>query len=149
VKVVIDTNIFISSVISNPDTIQALFQACRRGEIQLVLSKPLIQELGRVLHKPKIQRLHRMNDDRISQYLQSLYEGAEWVSGLSLLGVSSDPKDMMVFATALEGQVDYIVSGDQKHVLSLKSFEGIPIVSPKELLLILNRMGEQSKKNAA
>jgi predicted nucleic acid-binding protein len=47
--------------------------------------------------------------------------------------VERDFKDDMVLETAYDGKVDFIVSGDD-HLLSLKSFRGIKIVSVKEML---------------
>lgn len=40
----------------------------------------------------------------------------------------------MILECALAAEADYIVSGDKKHVLLLRAFEGIPIVSPAEFL---------------
>lgn len=49
--------------------------------------------------------------------------------------VKEDPDDNMVLECAKAGKVDYIVSND-KHLLKLKEFEGIKIVTPKEFLQI-------------
>ena len=40
----------------------------------------------------------------------------------------------MVLECALAGEADYIVSGDKKHLLPLRQFREIPIVSPAEFL---------------
>ena len=40
----------------------------------------------------------------------------------------------MVLECALAGEADYIVSGDKKHLLPLRQFRDIPIVSPAEFL---------------
>jgi predicted nucleic acid-binding protein len=45
-----------------------------------------------------------------------------------------DPQDEMVLECALAAEVDVIVSGDKKHLLSLRRFRGIPILSPSEFL---------------
>ncbi len=50
--------------------------------------------------------------------------------------VQQDPSDNRVLGAAVEGQADYIVSGDQ-HLLALGSFEGIEIVSPARFAAIL------------
>jgi len=47
-----------------------------------------------------------------------------------------DPKDMPVLAWAVAARADAIVSGD-KDLLSMKSFEGIPIITVREALLQL------------
>jgi predicted nucleic acid-binding protein len=50
--------------------------------------------------------------------------------------VKEDPEDDMVLRTAYDSKADYIVSGD-KHLLSLREFKGIRIVSVNEMLKIL------------
>ncbi len=48
-------------------------------------------------------------------------------------GVSPDPDDDKFLACALEGQADYIVTGDP-HLLNLKQYHGINILKPYEFL---------------
>ena len=40
----------------------------------------------------------------------------------------------MVVATAVAAKAEYLVTGDRKHLLSLRAYEGIQIVTPRELL---------------
>ena len=51
----------------------------------------------------------------------------------SLRGVCPDPKDDMVLECAIAAKETHVVTGDKKHLLSLKSFQGIAIVSPAVL----------------
>ena len=138
-KLVLDTNVIVSLVLRNTPPILTLMDACRQGEATLVLSRSLIQELGRVLHKPGLQRTHRYTDLQISRFLHQLTTFALIVPGDSPVEGVSDPKDMIVLATALAGRADLIVTGDKKHLLSLQSFSGIPIVTPAEAVKRLAR----------
>jgi uncharacterized protein len=52
-----------------------------------------------------------------------------------------DPADDQVLAAALAARVDAIVSGDA-HLLDLKQFQGIPIVTTAEALLRIAASGE-------
>jgi predicted nucleic acid-binding protein len=52
--------------------------------------------------------------------------------------VIEDPDDDEILACALAARADAMTSGD-RHLLALKSFRGIPILSPSELLEILER----------
>jgi len=45
-----------------------------------------------------------------------------------------DPDDEMILECALAAEADYIVSGDKRHLLPLRQFRGIPIVSPSDFL---------------
>jgi putative PIN family toxin of toxin-antitoxin system len=49
-------------------------------------------------------------------------------------GATKDPDDEMILECALAGEADYIVSGDQRHLLPLRQFRGIAIVSPADFL---------------
>jgi predicted nucleic acid-binding protein len=51
-----------------------------------------------------------------------------------MANLCADPKDDMVLECALAAQATQVVSGDKKHLLSLKQFRGISIVSPAELI---------------
>jgi uncharacterized protein len=117
-KVVIDTNVLIASMIGQSPTLRRILEGCYQHEIQLVLSKALLWEIGRVLHKPKLVRLHRMRDAQISMYLQSLAAIAEFVPGSTAITVSPDEADNALFICAVEAHADYIISGDKHHVLA-------------------------------
>ena len=57
---------------------------------------------------------------------------AEFVSGIPEQGqISSDRDDDFVLVCAIDGEADYIVSGDP-HLLDLKTYKRIPILSPRE-----------------
>jgi predicted nucleic acid-binding protein len=51
--------------------------------------------------------------------------------------VKADPTDDIILRTAYDGKADYIVSGDE-HLLALKEFKGIKIVTVSEMLEVLN-----------
>jgi predicted nucleic acid-binding protein len=51
---------------------------------------------------------------------------------------SRDLADNIFLELAVDGKADYIVSGD-KDLLILKSFQGIPILTPAELLDLLEK----------
>lgn len=55
---------------------------------------------------------------------------------LVLTGVCRDPKDDKFLACAIEGEADYLVSGDQD-LLAIGSYQGIQIVKPAQFLNIL------------
>ncbi len=53
--------------------------------------------------------------------------------------VEKDTADNQVLATALDGQANYIVSGDH-HLLNLREFRGIKILKPIEFLSVLDKI---------
>ncbi|MCE2416478.1 hypothetical protein J4G07_21065 [Candidatus Poribacteria bacterium] len=51
-----------------------------------------------------------------------------------LKGVTTDPDDSMVVECAVVAGATHIVTGDQKHLLPLKSYRNILIVKPADFL---------------
>jgi len=51
----------------------------------------------------------------------------------SAFSASSDPKDNKILETAFDGKADFIVTGDS-HLLVLREFRGIRILTPEEFL---------------
>jgi predicted nucleic acid-binding protein len=52
-------------------------------------------------------------------------------------GATTDPDDEMILECALAAEADFIVTGDKKHLLPLRQFRDIPIVSPADFLRLL------------
>jgi predicted nucleic acid-binding protein len=50
--------------------------------------------------------------------------------------VAADPADDIYLAAATDGLADYVVSGD-RHLLDIRVHEGIPVVTPREFLDLL------------
>ena len=50
--------------------------------------------------------------------------------------VKDDPKDNIFIETAVAGNADYLISQDN-HLLKLKEFKGIKIITPEEFLRVL------------
>ena len=66
--------------------------------------------------------------------LDVIENDAQFTSGgLSLAGVSRDPKDDIFIACAVEGRADYIVTGDAD-LLVLNEYEGIKILRPRDFI---------------
>ena len=55
---------------------------------------------------------------------------------ITLEVIKEDPPDNRILECAVAGQADLIVSGN-RHLLRLKSYEGIPIVRPIDFLRTL------------
>ena len=128
-RVVLDTNVLVSAVISEGKPRELLRKGISK-EFCIVTSDLLLKELDTVLRRPKF----KTDEDEIHRIILALMQVAEVVDVVSKLGmVEEDPKDNMVVETAFDGNTDFIVSGDG-HLLALKSFRGIKIVDVKQML---------------
>ena len=131
-RVVLDTNILIGALITKGTPPNRLYQAWLRGEIELATSTAQLVELTDVLSRP---RLHKFLDvDEAAAIVENIDTRALVLVELPLVELSRDPQDNPILATAIAAKADLIVSGDQRHMLSLGEIEGIPVVSAREAL---------------
>ncbi len=138
-KIVLDTNVLISARIGrNGNPARVLKHILEHGpDVELLTSTDLLSEVRRVFHYPRIMRKYRLNEDEIVLYLQLIEAASTLVKVQSVPAVvKEDPDDDRVLACAIEGEADYIVTGDP-HLLTLEEYEGIKIVSPRDFLAVL------------
>jgi putative PIN family toxin of toxin-antitoxin system len=136
-KAVLDANIFVSAVLSARGSPALVLDAWRAGRFALVISPGILEEIGEVLARPRIRRRHQWPTSEIARFLDDLAELATMTPGAALsAATSADPDDDVYLACAVEGQADYVVSGDQ-HLLSLRTHAGIRILTAAQFLDIL------------
>ena len=136
-RVVLDTNVLVSAIISDGKPRELLRKGISK-EFCMVTSDLLLRELGNVLRRPKF----RTDEDEIHRIIFALMQATEVVEVVSKLKlVEEDPKDDMVVETAYDGKADFIVSGDS-HLLALKSFREIKIVTVSQMLVSLQEQGK-------
>ncbi len=108
-RVVIDTNIWIRILLKGRVTLPVL-EAFNQDKFQLVMSQPLMEELHLVWNRPRLrQRIDANQAIRLEQQLQ--HRGI-WVELETVPPNCRDPKDLPVLATAIDGEAEIIVSGD-------------------------------------
>lgn len=136
-RVVLDTNILISALLSARGFPAEIVRLERRGKFDLVFSPDTVSELWRVLNYPKIQkRLGKLGIpvELVERYLKNLIKSSVVTPGkLKIDIIEDDPSDNIFLACAIEGQADFIVSGDS-HLRALKAFRGIPILGSVEFI---------------
>ncbi len=135
VRVVLDTNILISALITKGSPPDRLYQAWLRGVIKLVTSKAQIRELADVLARPRLQRF--LDPDEAKTIVENIDTRAVILDQLPDVVASPDPSDNQILATAVAGTVDLIITGDRKGMLDLQSIEGIPIMTARDALELM------------
>ena len=131
-RVVLDTKILISALITKGTPPDRLYQAWLRNEIELATSTAQLAELTDVLARPRLHKF--LEADEAAAIVENIDTRALVLVKLPLVRLSRDPKDNPVLATAIAAKADLIVSGDQRHMLSLGEVEGIPVVTAREAL---------------
>ena len=136
-RIVLDTNIFVSALISGEGPPGQVLGAIKRERITLVTSMFQLEELRSVLARDRLKRYIRSEEaDDLLYHLESV---GTVVSELPEVRLSPDPKDDPILATAIAGEAELIVSGDRGDMLALGQIEGIPIVSAREAIGRLRR----------
>lgn len=131
-KVVFDTNIFISAILFGGNPRQCL-ELARSGKFVLFTSKPILLELAR-----KLKDKFLWNDTEVRETIEGILVFAKLVSPKKKVDViKEDPKDNRIVECGLEAKADYIVSGDKKHLLSMGTLQNIPTISAKQFLDII------------
>lgn len=128
-KVVMDTNVFVSGVFFSGPPYQIL-KAWQSGEFELVVSQEILDEYRRV---GEILAEERPHVD-LNPILTFVIEHAKVYQPVELKEViCEDPDDDKFFACALASGSKVIVSGD-KHLLKVSGYEGIEVLKPREFV---------------
>lgn len=133
---VLDTNLIVSATLIRGGNEDRILRAWQAGKYMLVLSDPILQEVGRILFYEKIRSRQWMTGDDIERLLRRLAESAIMVPGKQEVRVCRDPCDDKFLAAALEGKAHYIVSGD-RDLTHIKTYRGVRIIPPRQFLEIL------------
>lgn len=133
-RVVFDTNVLISAFVFTGGAPEAAYRAALSGRIVLVTSPALLAELARV---PADK--FGWDDVMVETAVRQAARIGTVVRPRDTVSVfHRDPNDDRVLETAREGAADLIVSGD-RHLLGLRSWDGIRVVRVAELLEELER----------
>jgi hypothetical protein len=142
VKIVLDANQYASALIKSPSNSARIIQLVYEGHLTLVISTPIIEEVRRILSYPKLKKLHGKSSDEIESFLRKLQKIAVITPALlSVKAVEDDPTDDKYLISALEGQADFIVSGDHR-LTDLVEFRGIRIINPTTFLKAFDQQAE-------
>src|SRR3989344_6121482 len=132
-KVVLDTNIFISGIFWKGSSDKVITN-WREGKFTLVTSLEAVSEIIKVLKDFKI----KLSDEMIKEWVDLIVRNSIIVEPKEKIeAVRDDPKDDIFIETAVAGNADYIVSQDN-HLLKLKDFREIKIITPDEFNKICN-----------
>jgi putative PIN family toxin of toxin-antitoxin system len=135
-RVVLDTNVYISIFTSPKGELGAIWEHALKGTYTLLISPAIVAELANVLRekfmwpenpiKARVKRFARIADIIAPTIVPNVIE--------------NDPPDNHILACAISGKADVIVSGDKRHLLPLKEYEGIPVVRPVDFVRMLGSL---------
>jgi putative PIN family toxin of toxin-antitoxin system len=127
-KVVFDTNIFISALIIPGSQAEKAILKIIQGDDILLISKEIINEVLSVLSS-KFSR----DREELSHVAIVLSELGEFISPVKQVKILRDEPDNRILECALSGYADVIVTGD-KDMLKLETYKKVRIITLKEYL---------------
>lgn len=127
-RLVLDTNTALSGLLWG-GTPGRLIDAAEAGQVELASSAALLAELQGVLSREKFARQLAKRGITVADVFDGYAAMVNIVTPATIAPtITRDPADDQVLAAALAASADLIVSGDA-HLLDLKSFQGIEIVT--------------------
>ena len=134
-RAVADTNVLVSALLSPRGAPARFLRAAHEGAFTLITSPYVLDELVAVLARPYVRKVARLGPVEIAEARAAIEAMAKVVEGThAVTGVLRDEKDHPILACALEGGADWLVTGDRRHLLPLKRFGRIQIVTPAAFL---------------
>ena len=134
-KIVLDSNIFVSSFFwkGNP---RKIFDRVTNGLDELYITDKILQEIATVMSREKFH----VDKNEIEDYIKIIESYSIKLFPQNIEEeISRDKDDNKILQCGLEGNVDFIISGDGD-LLILKNYKSIKIVNPKEYLNIFENM---------
>ncbi|MCK4649401.1 putative toxin-antitoxin system toxin component, PIN family [bacterium] len=133
--IVCDTNVLISATHFPGSPPDEVIKLAREGFAELAISLEILSEFKRVLKK----KFGASKED-IKETIESIKEIAIIVKPTEKIDlIKRDPTDNKILECTLKAEADYIISGDTKHLHPLKEFQGIPILSPAQFLVVISK----------
>lgn len=130
-RVVCDTNVLVSAFIAAGPPSRVLEEGIA-GRLELVLPRPVLGELERVLTgklgfaTDRWEHVAELLADVAGEVLEAPSVPAEDVTG--------DRDDDVVLACAVSARADAVVSGDRRHLVPVGEHRGVRVLTPQALL---------------
>lgn len=135
VRLVIDTNVLISGLLSPGAVPAELIRHWRRKRFDLVSAEEQVEEIARVTRYPKIRE--RMQPGAAGELVNELRRLTTWIDSVPALDISPDYSDNYLLGLAQASGAQLLISGDKRDVLAVGTHRGTRIVTAREALELL------------
>ena len=132
-KVVFDTNIYISAFVIPGGNAEKAYLHAVDGNFELCTSIAILTELAR-----KLDEKFGWEKEKIEQLITSISNIANTFKTSPRLKVLSDDPDNRILECALDATAEFIVTGD-KHLLNLARYQDIEIIKLSAFLAMLHQ----------
>lgn len=113
-RIVLDTNIWISGLLLPNSKAGLLLEAWRMGKIDIITSASILSEIQKVLLYPKISKRTGWDEAKVKEYATLIGIFTENVHNIEghWVQVERDPKDSHILSTFIASNADFLVTGD-------------------------------------
>jgi uncharacterized protein len=140
VRVVFDTNVYVSAFVIPGSLSDDAYRRARLGDADLFTSVAILTELA-----SKLREKFDWNEDRMRAALKSISRTAQVVKTTPHPSIVSDATDNRILECAAKVEADLIVTGDP-HLLKLRRFGRAGIVKVSAFLRIFGPRGRTDVK---
>ncbi len=139
-RVVIDTNTFISATLCPSSLPQKAVEYCLSQGL-VFFSESTFQELSSRITRSKFDKYISLQ--KREAFVESIYQARTvfFCIPQETITDSKDADDNQFLEVAVETNADYLITGDKKHLLPLNPYRGIQIVTPREFLCMKGVIG--------
>ena len=112
-RVVIDTNVFVSGLMLPASIPGRILAAAQAGGFEIVLCEPILEEIGAAQRYPKVRKRIALSDEELDRYVQALRYMADVTDPAGVVvDVPGDRDDEVILATLVVAKADWLVTGD-------------------------------------
>lgn len=129
------------AIASHPNSAsKSVVDAIFAGSFLLLLSRETLFEIQRVLSEEEIRTMHGWSDELILSFCRALEVKGRMLETTTVVPASltRDVTDTKFVALAIDGQADYLVTLDRRHLGRLKTAGKAKVVTPAKFVMILH-----------
>jgi hypothetical protein len=142
-RVVLDTNILVSAMITSTGNPAEIVNAWLEGKFTLLTSAEHVDELRATLQKPRVAELIKLH--KAGRLVNQIKKLAEDVGALPDVQRSAGPTNDFLLGMSEAGQADYLVTGDKSGLLALDRHKATRIVSANDFAALFASSKEGHK----
>jgi putative PIN family toxin of toxin-antitoxin system len=145
VKVVLDTNIWVSSLIASSRTAAAIVDEWRAGRFSVIISEQQLFEIYDVFTRPKFLAGYQIRKQEIEDLALLISRRAERITLRGSVKLCRDPDDNVIIESAVRGKATYLITGDKDIVEDdkVRSYlfqHSVSLIAPSEFLSVIAKV---------
>jgi uncharacterized protein len=130
-NIVIDTNVFVSAYVFKSKRLEDIIDLCIANQ-QLCFCQELVDEVLRIF------TIRFNQKQKVVDYFLGIVRRSNFYTLTEIYHLEADPKDGYLLSLSQLAKADYLITGDKKHLLPLKTFGKTKIVTPAEFYDIIS-----------